>query len=134
MLSFLLDNVLLLTVIVLTIVALLLPAFMQRRYGPQITPQEATKLINKEHAQVIDVSKPAEYKKGHIARAVNMPVDTIQNRLGDLSRERPVLLVDRTGGDARTAARLLRGVGFTKVYVLENGMFAWAKENMPLEA
>ena len=111
MLSFLLDNVLLLTVIVLTIVALLLPAFMQRRYGPQITPQEATKLINKEHAQVIDVRKPAEYKKGHIARAVNMPVDTIQNRLGDLSRERPVLLVDRTGGDARTAARLLRGVG-----------------------
>ena len=133
MLSFILDNVLLLTVIVLTIVALLLPAFMQRRYGPQITPQEATKLINKEHAQVIDVRKPADFKRGHVTGAVNLPSDQIQNNLNRLDRARPVILMDNMGSASRTAAKLLRGVGFSEVYVLEGGIVSWTKENLPLE-
>ena len=43
------------------------------------------------------------------------------------------MLVDRTGGLSKTVAQLLRGVGFEKVYILENGLFAWQKEGMPLE-
>lgn len=133
MLQFLLDNLLLLAVIVLCVISLALPYVNRRRFGPEVGPTEAVTLINKKNALVIDVRKPADFRKGRIANSVNIPGDTIQNRIGELSKDRPVVLVDQQGGVARMAARLLRGVGFKEVYVLENGLAAWRKEGLPLE-
>ena len=41
--------------------------------------------------------------------------------------------MDNMGSASRTAAKLLRGVGFSEVYVLEGGIVSWTKENLPLE-
>lgn len=131
--QFLTDNILLILIIVISAGGLLMPYVNRRRYGPEVTPAEATRLINHENAQVVDVRKPAEFRKGHIANSINMPADVIQNRLGELKKDRPVILVDASGQTSRLPARLLRGVGFEKVFVMENGLLAWQKESMPLE-
>ena len=75
-----------------------------------------------------------DFRKGHIARAVNMPADEIQGRLAELSKERPIVLVDQTGVLSRTVSRLLRGVGFKEVYVLESGLLGWQRDKMPLSS
>lgn len=131
--QFLLDNLLLLVVIVITVIALALPVINARRFGPEISPKRLTEIVNKENGIVIDVRKPADYRRTRIAASRNIPADQIQNRLQDLDKKQPIVLVDRTGGLSRTVAQLLRGVGFEKVYILENGLFAWQKEGMPLE-
>jgi len=89
-------------------------------------------LINRKNAQVIDLRKPEEFKKGYIANSQNIPGDKIQTVLGQIDKSRPVLLVDKMGTFSRTAARLLRGVGFTEVYILEGGLVEWQKNNLPL--
>lgn len=133
MTQFLIDNSLLIAVIVIAILGLLLPMINDRRYGPEVTPAQATTLINRQGAQIIDVRKASDFSKGHISNSKNIPADRIQHALGKLDKERPVVLVDRTGNGARPIARLLRGVGFKQVVILEGGILAWQQAKMPLE-
>ena len=60
-------------------------------------------------------------------------IGIIQNEFGKLKRERPVILVDQTGAGSRPVARLLRGVGFQRVTILERGIVGWLQAKMPLE-
>ena len=133
MLQFLQQNLMLLAVIVIALIALLLPMLNAKRYAPEVSPKNAIDMINKRKAQVIDVRKPAEFKRGHIAGSVNYPADHIQNVLKELDRTRPVILIDQTGAGSRPVAKLLRGVGFAEVYILETGLIGWLKEKLPLE-
>lgn len=133
MTQFLLDNIVLLIVVVVAALGLLIPTINSRRYGPELLPQDAVRLINHKQAQLVDVRKPAEFKRGHISGAVNIPSDVIQGKLDRLDRNRPVILVDGMGSSSRTCARLLRGIGFKEVFVLEGGLVSWTKENLPLE-
>ena len=133
MTQFLLDNIVLVLVILISASGLLIPMLNARRYGPELTPQQAVALINHKRAQLVDVRKPADFKRGHVTGAVNLPSDQIQNNLNRLDRARPVILMDNMGSASRTAAKLLRGVGFSEVYVLEGGIVSWTKENLPLE-
>ena len=89
-------------------------------------------LINKQNALVIDVRPVKDFAKGHIARSINMPADEIQRRLNELSKSRPIIVVDQTGVLSKGAARLLRGVGFEQVFVLETGLLGWQRDKMPL--
>ena len=73
------------------------------------------------------------FQRGISRNSKNIPADQIQHALGKLDKERPVVLVDRTGNGARPIARLLRGVGFKQVVILEGGILAWQQAKMPLE-
>ena len=130
--QFLIDNILLIGVIIVSAGGLIFQSFSQKRSGPSVSPGDATTLINRKNAQVIDLRKLEEFKKGYIANSQNIPGDKIQTVLGQIDKSRPVLLVDKMGTFSRTAARLLRGVGFTEVYILEGGLVEWQKNNLPL--
>lgn len=131
--QFLSDNVLLVAVMLLSALALALPYLTSKRYGPSVNPQEATYLINKKNAQIVDVRKAADFRKGHLPNAVNMPHDQLQNLFKQLDRKRPVILVDQSGATSRRCALQLRNVGFQEVFVLDGGLVDWVKGNLPLE-
>lgn len=95
--QFLIDNSLLIVVIAVSVLGLLIPVINTRRYAPEVSPAQATELINRQGAQIVDVRKAADFAKGHIANSRNIPADQIQNEFGKLKRERPVILVDQTG-------------------------------------
>ena len=44
-----------------------------------VNHQEATLLMNKQSAKVVDVRGKEEFKKGHIVDAVNLPLADIKN-------------------------------------------------------
>ncbi len=131
--QFFIDNSLLIVVIAVSVLGLLIPIVNTRRYAPEVSPAQATELINHHGAQLVDVRKAADFAKGHIANSRNIPADQIQNEFGKLKRERPVILVDQTGVGSRPVARLLRGVGFQQVTILERGIVGWLQAKMPLE-
>lgn len=132
MMQFLLDNIALLLIIVIAAVGLAMPYITARRFGPQVDSKTAVQLINKQNALVIDVRAAKDFAKGRIARSVNMPADQIQSRLSELPKDRPIIVVDQTGVLSKGAARLLRGVGFQQVFVLESGLLGWQRDKMPL--
>jgi pyruvate/2-oxoglutarate dehydrogenase complex dihydrolipoamide dehydrogenase (E3) component/rhodanese-related sulfurtransferase len=63
---------------------------------------------------LIDVRTPAEFSVGHIPEAVNIPVDEIRSRLGELPRDREIATYCHVGQRGYLAASILRQRGFSE--------------------
>ena len=99
-----------------------------------VDPVAATALINQRDATVIDVRPAADFAKGHILNAVNIPMNGFKNQTAALNKykERPVIISCRSGAQSHAACHLLRKAGFGEVYNLKGGIMAWESANLPL--
>lgn len=132
--QFIVQNALLIIIAVIAAVSLAMPLINTRRFGPMVSSEQAVSLINKQNALVVDVRAQKDFKRVRIANSVNIPANEIQNRLGELSKDRTIIVVDNSGNMSAAASKLLRGVGFTKVYVLDSGLIGWMRDKLPLES
>lgn len=65
---------------------------------------------------IVDVRTVAEWENdGHANCTVNIPLDQLESRMGELKKEQKVVLVCRSGNRAGRAKELLESVGFTQV-------------------
>ena len=64
-------------------------------------------------AILLDVRTEEEYREGHISGFVNIPVDELRERLGELARNKPVYAICQSGLRSYIACRILEGSGFT---------------------
>ena len=62
---------------------------------------------------VLDVRTPQEFASGHIPGAVNIPVDDLRSRLGELPRDREIATYCQVGQRGYLATRILQQNGFT---------------------
>ncbi|ATZ10067.1 rhodanese-like domain-containing protein [Erwinia amylovora] len=100
-----------------------------------ISRGEATRLINKEEAVVVDVRGRDDYRKGHISNAINvLAADIKKGSFGELEKHKaqPLIVVCATGTSAVESAAQLSAAGFGQVYVLKDGVSGWSSENLPL--
>ncbi|MEN4912889.1 rhodanese-like domain-containing protein [Erwinia amylovora] len=100
-----------------------------------ISRVEATRLINKEEAVVVDVRGRDDYRKGHISNAINvLAADIKKGSFGELEKHKaqPLIVVCATGTSAVESAAQLSAAGFGQVYVLKDGVSGWSSENLPL--
>ena len=132
--QFIVQNALLIIIAVIAAVSLAMPLINTRRFGPMVSSEQAVSLINKQNALVVDVRAQKDFTRVRIANSVNIPANEIQNRLGELSKDRTIIVVDNSGNMSAAASKLLRGVGFTKVYVLDSGLVGWMRDKLPLES
>jgi rhodanese domain protein len=132
--QFIVQNALLIIIAVIAAVSLAMPLINTRRFGPMVSSEQAVSLINKQNALVVDVRAQKDFKRVRIANSVNIPANEIQNRLGELSKDRTIIVVDNSGNMSAAVSKLLRGVGFTKVYVLDSGLVGWMRDKLPLES
>ncbi len=68
-------------------------------------------------ARVIDVRSPEEYASGHLSKAINIPLDQLENRIGQVvtNKEQPLLLHCASGIRSGHGKRLLNHLGYTEV-------------------
>lgn len=99
-----------------------------------VDPIGATDLINHEDALVVDVRPAADFAKGHIINARNIPFNGLKNQLGTLQKhkDKPIVVSCRSGSQSSIACQQLRKEGFEKVYNLRGGILAWQNANLPL--
>ncbi len=93
-----------------------------------VTVGQAKKLIDNDEVVVIDVRTQGEYDEGHIPNAMLIPVDEIDNRMEEMDKDAPYLIVCRSGNRSATASELLAKNGFEKVKNMEGGMNKWTYE------
>ncbi|MFZ2541909.1 MAG: rhodanese-like domain-containing protein [Gallionella sp.] len=95
----------------------------------------ALQLINHKNALVLDVREDDEYKAGHVLNAILIPFNKLNERVGELEkyRDRPVVVICRSGNRTATACLILGKQGFNQVYGLTGGITAWQKAKLPLE-
>jgi len=95
----------------------------------------ALQLINHKEAVIVDVRDKNEFSSGHLLNSKLIPLGELKGRVGELEkyRERPVVVVCRTGQRSKIAAAQLNNRGFTQAYTLTGGVTAWQKAELPLE-
>jgi thioredoxin 1 len=81
---------------------------------------------------VLDVREPVEYAAGHVPGAVNLPQADLADRLDELPRDRPLLLICQGGYRSQRAAQFLKQMGFEQVSSVAGGTAAWAEAGKPL--
>jgi rhodanese-related sulfurtransferase len=103
--------------------------------GSAVDTLQATQLMNRQNAVVLDLREPAAYAAGHIIGAKNLPLAELAKRAGDFDKfkSRPVIVHCDTGGTAGRAVAQLKARGFTQVVNLAGGFRAWAQANLPVE-
>lgn len=99
-----------------------------------VDPLRATEMMNRQDALVIDVRPAADFAKGHILNALNIPINGFKNQLATLSKHKgkPIIVSCRSGSQSAMACGILRKDGFPDVYNLSGGIMAWESANLPL--
>ncbi len=98
----------------------------------EITPAQA---YEKQQAGAffLDVRTEAEYAEAHIADSVLIPLDELQNRLGEVPHDQDVVVICRSGARSREGAAILQKAGFTRITCLGGGLLAWADAGYSVE-
>jgi rhodanese-related sulfurtransferase len=131
--DFVRNNLLLFVVAFVSGAMLLWPLFRRTAGGPWVNTAEATHLINREDALVVDVRDPGEYGAGHILGAKNVPLSRLNDAGVGKRKERPVIVYDEGGERSSKAVSALKKQGFTRVVNLTGGLRAWQQAGLPVE-
>ena len=133
--EFILHNIFLIAVAVISGTMLLVLTYRRPGGRNALNATQATMMINREDALVVDVRETDEYVSGHIPDSRNIPLSRLEERMGELDKfkEAPVILVCQTGARSGDACRKLEKKGFAKLHNLEGGISAWQTAGMPLK-
>lgn len=85
----------------------------------------------RDEIQVLDVREQDEWAAGRIAGAHHIPLGQLQDRAGELDRERPVVVVCRSGGRASRATELLSSAGWS-ARTMSGGITRWDQDGLPV--
>lgn len=85
----------------------------------------------REQPLLLDVREPWEYEYCHIADSTLLPMGEIPQRLTEIDRARPVVVICHHGMRSLQTATYLKANGFTQLLNLQGGVDAWANEVDP---
>jgi glyoxylase-like metal-dependent hydrolase (beta-lactamase superfamily II)/rhodanese-related sulfurtransferase len=90
---------------------------------------------NADALQLLDVREPDEFigPLGHIERSVLIPLGTLPDRTGELSKDKPIVAICRSGARSAQAVRFLEQAGFKRLANLPGGMMRWRSEGLQTE-
>lgn len=74
--------------------------------------EDANALPRDGSVTLLDTRTTGEYRRGHIEGFVNIPVDELRERLGELPPDKPVYVICQSGLRSYIACRILAGHGF----------------------
>ena len=101
----------------------------------EVSTHDATLMINKEDAVVLDVRAQKEFKAGHILGARQIKPEALREKNFNTlenNKDKPIIVVCAMGNQARGTANAMSKAGFNRVSVLKGGMNAWQSANLPI--
>ncbi|MDA0189070.1 MAG: rhodanese-like domain-containing protein [Proteobacteria bacterium] len=132
--DFIQQNIYLVAIAILSGAMLLVTSLRRPGGGNAVTPAQATLLINREDAVIIDVREPDEYAAGHLPESRNIPAGKLEERVGELEKykDTPLILVCQSGARSAGSCGRLGKLGFAKTHNLAGGVGAWVEAGLPI--
>ncbi|MEN0054157.1 MAG: rhodanese-like domain-containing protein [Mucilaginibacter sp.] len=97
----------------------------------EITVQELKEKLDKgEDFQLIDVREDFEYETSNLGGQL-IPLGGILIEADKVSKDKPVVVMCRSGKRSAAAIMQLQQLGYTNLYNLQGGILAWASEIDP---
>lgn len=88
--------------------------FLKKLFGAK--PATDYKALMKEGAVILDVRTKGEFSSGHIAGALNLPLDTLGKDCVKIKKEKTIITCCASGMRSASARRLLQSKGYTHVF------------------
>jgi rhodanese-related sulfurtransferase len=90
-------------------------------------------MVNAEDGVFLDLRDAAEFKKGHIVGAMNIPATKLPARMGELEKlkGKPIVLVCKMGQQSGGASKQLKAENYEQVYKMTGGMMEWGNLQLP---
>lgn len=101
-----------------------------------ISPAEVKQLLDKSPDEVIllDVREPEEYASGHIPGAILISVRGLQERYGQIPKDKEIIVYCKSGcGRSPKACEMLARSGGLKVRNMTGGIDAWRESKGRVE-
>ncbi len=99
--------------------------------GTGISPTRAAELVAG-GALLVDVREAHEWVAGHVPVARHIPVIAVADALASFPRDRPIIVICRSGRRSAAVTDQLMRSGFD-VMNLEGGVVAWVEAGLPFE-
>lgn len=134
MIPFLIQNwIPVLALLIILIVYFVFEIKTRNQGVPEITPQTAVMLANREKAKWVDIRSESLFKKKHIADAIWLDVAKFSEAEKGLKKlqKTPLIIVCDKGYSAQSIGAKLKKLGYN-VNSLSGGMQAWEKAHMPV--
>ncbi|HXG58667.1 MAG TPA: molybdopterin-synthase adenylyltransferase MoeB [Thermoanaerobaculia bacterium] len=106
--------------------------FCNPMHETEITVRQLAERLNAgEDLVLVDVRETYEYQTDHLQGAQHIPLREVPHRLGEIPRDRDVVVYCRSGQRSGRAQQFLAEHGFSRVRNLRGGISAWAREIDP---
>jgi hydroxyacylglutathione hydrolase len=101
---------------------------------PTLTLSDVAAQLERDHVVMLDVRAENEWGSGHVPGSLNLPLGSLDERVSEVPRDRPLVVHCQTGARAAIAASLLRARGFTDVRLFPGGFAEWRSGGKPSTA
>ena len=101
----------------------------------QVSVAQLKEQMAKDDLQIVDVRRPGEYVSGHVPRALNAPLASLDKSLGPLPlrKDKRTAVICAGGYRSSAAASLLQQQGFSNLLNVAGGTSAWINAGYPVE-
>ncbi|MEY4961777.1 MAG: hypothetical protein RLZZ249_474 [Actinomycetota bacterium] len=102
-------------------------SFFKKKYET-VSPAKA-KEAQDQGAMLIDVRESSEYRSGHAPGAKHISVQVIERRLGEIPKERQIVVMCQSGMRSQRAAEILSRNGY-QVLNVSGGIIGWQRAGL----
>ncbi len=102
-------------------------SFFKKKYET-VSPARA-KEAQDQGAMLIDVRESSEYRSGHAPGAKHISVQVIERRLGEIPKERQIVVMCQSGMRSQRAAEILSRNGY-QVLNVSGGIIGWQRAGL----
>ena len=97
----------------------------------EVSVQQAHSM-SQQGALLLDVREQTEYAALHAPQATLIPLGEVATRLQEIAiyKDKPVVVVCRSGRRSAKAVAILKEAGFTQVSNVQGGMIAWEQAGL----
>ena len=99
----------------------------------QVTVAQLKEQTANNDLQIVDVRRPAEYANGHVPRAFNAPLASLEKSPLPLKKDKLTAVICAGGYRSSAAASLLQQQGFSNLINVSGGTGAWINAGYPVE-
>lgn len=96
----------------------------------KISSEEAKSIIDSSNDEIIvDIREKNEYEEGHIKDSILIPLDTLENTIEDIIKDKDsqILVYCRSGRRSAEASKIIKSLGYTNIYDF-GGIIDWKYE------
>ncbi|MBT8187971.1 MAG: MBL fold metallo-hydrolase [Croceitalea sp.] len=89
-----------------------------------VRPEKLASIMNKQHANVLDVRRKSEYNSEHVLHAINMPLDYYKDELASIDKDKVYYVHCKSGYRSMVFISILRALGYENLVDIKGGFDA----------